>query len=79
MRELRSFGVADGIKIQCIPLQQNDSADLVFSSVEDRDMAREHPRRLNISDARGARMPEEQWGPVKCSATINGMSNQPAS
>jgi hypothetical protein len=64
-RSLRSSKVTEEIKILCIRLRQTDSADLVFSSVKDRDRAREHPRWLT-SVMPEARMRGEQWYPVKC-------------
>jgi hypothetical protein len=56
-----------------------DSADSVFSSVEDRDRAREHPRRLNISDGQRRGCLRSKGDRLNCCATIIGMINQPAS
>jgi hypothetical protein len=59
---LRSFRVTEDIEVQCIRLRQTDSADLAFSSVEDRDRAQEHPRWLMSVGAYA-------WGtvyPMKC-------------
>ena len=64
-RSLRSLRATEEIKIQYIRLRQTDGADLVFSSTEDRDRAREHPRWLT-SAMLEARMRGEQWYPVKC-------------
>jgi hypothetical protein len=64
-RSLRLFKVTEDIAIEYIRLRQTDSADLVFSSAEDRDRARQHPRWLT-SAMPEARMRGEQWYPVKC-------------
>jgi hypothetical protein len=45
-RSLGSFQVTEDIAIECIRLRHTDIADVVFYSVNDKDRAREHPRRL---------------------------------
>jgi hypothetical protein len=62
---LMSFKVTEHIAIEYIQLRPRDSADLVFSSVKDRDWAREHSRWLTTVMPE-ARMRGEQWYPVKC-------------
>jgi hypothetical protein len=69
-RSLRSFKVTEEIKIRCIRLRQTDSADLVFSSVENRDRAREHPRWLTLATPE-ARMRGEQRHPVNYDTVTN--------
>jgi hypothetical protein len=64
-RSLKSFKATEHIAIEYIRLRPTDSADLVFSSVKDRDLAREHPRWLTTVMPE-ARMRGEQWYPVKC-------------
>lgn len=64
-RSLRPFKVTEGIEIQYIHLRRPDSANLVFSSTNDRGRAREHLRWLT-SNMPEARMRGEQWYPVKC-------------
>jgi hypothetical protein len=51
---LTSFKATEHIAIEYIRLRLTDSVDLVFSSVKDRDLAREHPRWLTtvIPEAR---------------------------
>jgi hypothetical protein len=58
-RSLKSFRATEDIAIECIRLRLTDSADLVFSSVKDRDRAREHPRWLTAAMPE-ARMRGEQ-------------------
>jgi hypothetical protein len=43
-RSLTSFKATEHIAIKYIRLRLTDNVDLVFSSVKDRDLAREHPR-----------------------------------
>jgi hypothetical protein len=48
-RSLTSFKATKYVTIKYIRLLPTDSADLVFSSVKDRDWAREHPQWLTVT------------------------------